>query len=99
MPQFIQYMGMIPTNLNQTCVLLSPIILGFINQAWIRTKYPSFFKNYSYLITGAWDGGALMTAFILSFAVFGAGGVSFPFPQWWGNNVSGTYDHCPAAAE
>lgn len=51
-----------------------------------------------YLVTGAWDGASLTVLFILSFAVFGAGGPAFPFPTWWGNNAeTGFYDHCPVS--
>ncbi|KAJ5126573.1 hypothetical protein N7448_007352 [Penicillium atrosanguineum] len=54
------------------------------------------FKEYSFLIAAAFDGGSLMILVILSFVVFGAGGISHPFPSWWENNVKGNYDWCPA---
>ncbi|KAK5660003.1 hypothetical protein OQA88_13469 [Cercophora sp. LCS_1] len=95
LPQFIQASGEIPVLSNQTCVILSMSTFGLINQLYVRRSHPRIFKQYSYLVTGAWDGAALMTAFLLSFTVFGAGGISAPFPKWWGNNVDGTYDHCP----
>ncbi|QSZ32256.1 hypothetical protein DSL72_001830 [Monilinia vaccinii-corymbosi] len=95
MPQFLQYAGMIPYNQSQTCVILTQIIAGLFTQLYLRNYRPNFFKNYSYLITGAWDGASLTVLFILSFAVFGAAGVAKPFPTWWGNNVDGNYDHCP----
>nr|XP_031857888.1 uncharacterized protein CI109_006684 [Kwoniella shandongensis]KAA5524960.1 hypothetical protein CI109_006684 [Kwoniella shandongensis] len=94
-PQFIQYAGYIPYNASQTCVIFSQIIAGFFVQFYLRNYKPRFFKNYSYLITGAFDGASLTALFILSFAVFGAGGPAIPFPTWWGNNVDGYYDHCP----
>ncbi|RMZ73517.1 OPT oligopeptide transporter [Pyrenophora seminiperda CCB06] len=96
-PQFIQYAGYIPYNQSQTCVLLSWIIVGFYTQFYLRNYRPRIFKDYSYLIAGAFDGASLTCLFILSFAVFGAGGPAKPFPQWWGNNVAGNYDHCPVA--
>jgi hypothetical protein len=94
-PQFIQYAGYIPYNQSQTCVLLSWTIVGFFTQFYLRNYRPRIFKDYSYLIAGAFDGASLTCLFILSFAVFGAGGPAIPFPQWWGNNVAGNYDHCP----
>ncbi|CAD6449000.1 626c1573-1fe1-4a30-923a-3e4d05aaa8f5 [Sclerotinia trifoliorum] len=97
MPQFIQYAGYIPYNQSQTCVIFSQVIAGFFTQFYLRNYRPSIFKNYSYLITGAWDGASYTVLFILSFAVFGAGGFAAPFPQWWGNNFNGNYDHCPIA--
>ncbi|KAB8298651.1 hypothetical protein EYC80_000829 [Monilinia laxa] len=97
MAQFIQYSGYIPYNQSQTCVIFSQIIAGVFTQAYLRNYRPRIFKEYSYLITGAWDGASYTVLFILSFAVFGAGGFSAPFPQWWGNNINGNYDHCPIA--
>ncbi|KAF3046926.1 hypothetical protein E8E12_007932 [Didymella heteroderae] len=94
-PQFIQYAGYIPYNQSQTCVILSWTIVGFYTQFYLRNYRPRIFKDYSYLIAGAFDGASLTCLFILSFAVFGAGGPAIPFPQWWGNNVAGNYDHCP----
>ncbi|KOS18852.1 Oligopeptide transporter 6 [Escovopsis weberi] len=95
LPQFIQYAGFIPYNATQTCVLLSQVIAGFFTQFYLRNYRPRIFKDYMYLITGGWDGASLTALFILSFAVFGAGGPSVPFPKWWGNNVDGYYDLCP----
>ncbi|KAJ9145528.1 OPT oligopeptide transporter [Pleurostoma richardsiae] len=97
MPQFIQYAGYIPYNASQTCVLFSQVATGFFTQYYLRNYRPRIFKNYSYLITGAWDGASLTALFILSFAVFGAGGRPHPFPTWWGNNADGYYDLCPVS--
>jgi hypothetical protein len=72
------------------------VIAGFFVQYFLRNKKPRIFKDYSYLVTAAWDGAALTALFILSFAVFGAGGPSAPFPTWWGNyGAVGNYDLCP----
>ncbi|KAH6639911.1 oligopeptide transporter-like protein [Truncatella angustata] len=95
LPQFIQYAGFIPYNASQTCVIFSQIIAGFFTQFYLRNYRPRIFKDYMYLITGALDGAALTALFILSFAVFGAGGPSVTFPTWWGNNADGNYDLCP----
>lgn len=97
LPQLLQYIGYIPYNQSQTCVLLSWMIAGFFMQFYLRNYRPRIFRDYSYLVTGAFDGGSLSVLFILSFAVFGAGGPSIPFPTWWGNNVNGYYDHCPVS--
>lgn len=97
MPQFIQYAGYIPYNASQTCVIANWIVSGFFCQYYLRNYQPRIFKDYMYLVTGAWDGAALTVTFILSFAVFGAGGRTVPFPSWWGNNVDGYYDLCPVA--
>lgn len=95
LPQLFAYVGFIPYNQSQTCVLLSWVVLGFFVQFYLRNYKPRFFRDYAYLIMGAFDGASLCALFILSFAVFGAAGKSRPFPQWWGNNVAGNYDLCP----
>ncbi|KAG6149703.1 hypothetical protein E4U37_006692 [Claviceps purpurea] len=68
---------------SQTCVILSWIITGFISQFYLRNYKPRIFRDYMYLVTGAFDGASLFVLFILSFSVFGAGGRSVPFPAWW----------------
>ncbi|CRL21990.1 Oligopeptide transporter OPT superfamily [Penicillium camemberti] len=95
LPQYIQYAGFIPYNQSQTCVIFTWITAGFYVQYYLRNYKPRVFSEYSYLITGAFDGASLTVLFVLSFAVFGAGGASHPFPSWWGNNENGNYDWCP----
>ena len=95
MPQLIQYAGYVPYNATQACVIFSQVIAGFFTQFYLRNYRPRIFKDYSYLVTGAFDGASLTVLFILSFAVFGAGGPSVSFPTWWGNNVDGNLDLCP----
>ncbi|KAK7917608.1 peptide transporter [Apiospora marii] len=95
MPQFIQFAGYVPYNASQTCVIFSQLLAGFFIQFYLRNHKPRLFRDYSYLVTAAFDGAALLALFILSFAVFGAGGAAKPFPKWWGNNVDGNYDLCP----
>ncbi|KAK7532799.1 peptide transporter [Phyllosticta citribraziliensis] len=94
-PHLINFSGYIPYNASQTCVLLSQVTAGFTVQYYLRNYKPRIFRDYSYLVTGAWDGAALFVLFLLSFAVLGAGGSSRPMPSWWGNNLEGNYDLCP----
>ena len=42
----------------------------------------------SYIVAAALDGGTQVISFILNFAVFGASGNAYNFPQWWGNGTS-----------
>ncbi|KAI0121023.1 peptide transporter [Xylariales sp. AK1849] len=98
LPQFIQYAGYIPYNASQTCVIFSQLLSGFFTQFYLRNYRPRIFKDYSYLVTGAFDGASLTVLFVLSFAVFGAGGKdAVSFPTWWGNNADGYYDLCPVS--
>ena len=55
-------------------------------------------NQYNYILSAALDGGTQVIVFILSFAVFGAGGQARPFPPYWGNNWNqGNYDFCMVA--
>ncbi|KAF4767263.1 hypothetical protein HAV15_009407 [Penicillium sp. str.  len=96
LPQFIQYAGNIST-LPLTGTILSGLLCGLFTQAYLRNYHPRIFRNYSYIIAGAFDAGSLFVVFILSFAVYGAGGPSHPFPLWWGNNQEGHVDWCPVS--
>ncbi|GJJ10751.1 hypothetical protein Clacol_004979 [Clathrus columnatus] len=87
LPVIYQYMGWLTAGLNST--ILSTILVGIISQVWIRRRHPGWYRKFNYLVGGALDGGAQTMIFILTFAVFGASGVSRPFPTWWGNpNIS-----------
>ena len=56
------------------------ITVGFVSQVWLRKCHPGWYRKYNYILGGAFDGGAQVMIFILSFAVFGAAGVQRPFP-------------------
>ncbi|KIJ51867.1 hypothetical protein M422DRAFT_244244 [Sphaerobolus stellatus SS14] len=83
LPVIYQYMGWLATGLNST--ILSTIIVGLVSQLWVRQRYPGWYRKFNFLVGGALDGGVQVLIFILTFAVFGASGVSRPFPNWWGN--------------
>jgi hypothetical protein len=65
MPQLIAYAGYIPYNQSQTCVILSQLVAGFFTQFYLRNYRPRIFKDYSYLITGAWDGASSQCSVLL----------------------------------
>ncbi|KAF8508624.1 OPT oligopeptide transporter protein-domain-containing protein [Hysterangium stoloniferum] len=83
LPIIYQYMGWLAAGVNST--VLSTILVGIVSQVYVRQRYPGWYRKFNYLIGGALDGGAQVLIFILTFAVFGASGVSRPFPIWWGN--------------
>lgn len=72
----------------------SSIAVGIFSQFWLRRRLPRIYNKYNYLIGAALDGGSQIVIFILSFAVFGAGGKDYPFPNYWGNPSTGYPDHC-----
>lgn len=61
-------------------------IFGFFAQFYLRKYKPQYFVKYNYIVSAALDGGTQVLVFILTFAVFGGGGKSHPFPAWAGNN-------------
>lgn len=72
------YMGWLVTGINASC--LTYFILGFASQWWLRKYHPHLFNKYNYIVSAALDGGTQVCVFILTFAVFGDGGPSHPFP-------------------
>ncbi|KAI2638736.1 putative OPT peptide transporter Mtd1 [Hypomontagnella submonticulosa] len=87
----LQYAGY--NYFGNTSWIWSTIAVGIFSQLWLRRRMPGIYNKYNYLIGAALDGGSQLVIFILSFAVFGASGTTYPFPTWWGN-PSGNPDHC-----
>ncbi|KAH9062284.1 OPT oligopeptide transporter protein-domain-containing protein [Lactarius vividus] len=92
LPLIIQYSSWLSAGVNS--VTSSIIIVGLVSQFWLRRYHPGWYRKYNYILGGALDGGAQVMIFILSFAVFGASGVSRPFPAWAGNPAQGNVDYC-----
>ncbi|KAH8982788.1 oligopeptide transporter [Lactarius akahatsu] len=91
-PLIIQYSAWLSVGVNS--IATSIIIVGLVSQFWLRQYHPGWYRKYNYILGGALDGGAQVMIFILSFAVFGASGVSRPFPAWAGNPAKGNVDYC-----
>ncbi|KAI9508128.1 oligopeptide transporter [Russula earlei] len=87
--QFASYMSV-----GVNSVVTSSIIVGLVSQFWLRQYHPGWYRKYNYILGGALDGGAQLMIFVLTFAVFGASGVSRPFPHWAGNPAHGNADYC-----
>ncbi|KAH8987176.1 OPT oligopeptide transporter protein-domain-containing protein [Lactarius akahatsu] len=92
LPIIFQYSAWMHAGVNS--VVSSTIIIGLVSQLWLRRYHPGWYRKYNYILGGALDGGAQVMIFILSFAVFGASGVSRPFPTWAGNPAKGNVDYC-----
>ncbi|KAF4600327.1 hypothetical protein EYR38_004952 [Pleurotus pulmonarius] len=86
------YIGWLPYSVNGQW--WSCVVIGFVSQWWLRTRKPRWFIKYNYLLSAALDGGSQVILFILSFAVFGAGGKAVAFPTWWGNPENLSADRC-----
>jgi hypothetical protein len=69
-----------PKSVGVNSTMTSSILVGLASQFWLRRYHPGWYRKYNYILGGALDGGAQVMIFILSFAVFGASGVSRPFP-------------------
>ncbi|KAI9508126.1 OPT oligopeptide transporter protein-domain-containing protein [Russula earlei] len=92
LPIIYQYAGMLSVGVNS--IITSSIIVGLVSQFWLRQYHPGWYRKYNYILGGALDGGAQVMIFILTFAVFGASGVSRPFPHWVGSPAHGNVDYC-----
>ncbi|KAG2060361.1 OPT superfamily oligopeptide transporter [Suillus hirtellus] len=91
-PIICAYISCLSVGINSSA--MSYYSIAFLSQWWLRTRYPRWFKEYNYLVGAALDGGTQVMIFMLSFAVQGAGGTSHLFPEWWGADQNGNYDHC-----
>lgn len=91
-PVICYFIGWLIVGINSS--VFSYFIIGFFSQFYFRRKYPGWFRKYNYILGAALDGGTQVMVFILSFAVFGAGGTSHSFPSWWGNFEDGNFDRC-----
>ncbi|KAN0128570.1 OPT superfamily oligopeptide transporter [Lactarius tabidus] len=92
LPLIFQYSAWLYAGVNS--VVTSSILVGLVSQLWLRRYHPGWYRKYNYILGGALDGGAQVMIFMLSFAVFGASGVSRPFPSWAGNPAKGNVDRC-----
>ncbi|KAF8861293.1 hypothetical protein BDZ45DRAFT_587182, partial [Acephala macrosclerotiorum] len=52
------------------------------------------FLKYNYVLCASLDGSTQVVVFIMTFVFFGASRKPIPFPNYWGNNVSGNIDFC-----
>ncbi|KAI5833165.1 peptide transporter MTD1 [Schizophyllum commune Tattone D] len=77
-----------------TSYVSTGICIGLVSQLWLRQYHPVWYRKYNFILGGAFDGGAQVMIFILSFAVFGASGTERPFPTWAGNPAQGNIDYC-----
>ncbi|KZV83654.1 oligopeptide transporter [Exidia glandulosa HHB12029] len=92
LPYSMGNIALLGAGINST--VWSSIILAIVSQVYLRRYKPKWFRNFNYLIGGGLDGGAQITIFILTFAVYGASGTARPFPTWWGNTDTGNIDYC-----
>lgn len=97
-PIMVWYIGWLCVGVNSS--IWSFFIVAILSQFYWRRYKPVFFKKYNYIIAAGLTGGVQVAVFILSFAIFGAGGRTYNFPQWWGNysttpsGDSANYDLC-----
>lgn len=82
-PIWLFYLQTLGGGINSS--FLSSMILAIFCQLWLRVKRPKMFIDFNYVVAAGVDGGVAIMIFVLSFTVFGAAGISKPFPTWWGN--------------
>jgi hypothetical protein len=67
---------------NGFSVTMAWFVIGAFSQFYLRKYRPNWFIKYNYILSAAMDGGTQVLVFILSFAVFGAGGKEIKFPAY-----------------
>ncbi|KAI8617587.1 OPT oligopeptide transporter protein-domain-containing protein [Chytriomyces sp. MP71] len=76
-------------------------ILGFVSQYYLRRYHACWFNRYNYLLAAALDGGTQVAVFIMTFALFGAGGNGAVQMPYWALNPDtsngGFSDYCGTA--
>ncbi|ORY41249.1 oligopeptide transporter [Rhizoclosmatium globosum] len=73
------------------------VVLGVVSQFYLRKYFSSWFNQYNYLLAAALDGGTQVAVFIMTFALFGAGGTVVEMPTWALNpdtSNGGFSDYC-----
>ncbi|KAG2183457.1 hypothetical protein INT43_006463 [Umbelopsis isabellina] len=72
------------------------LCLGMFFQFYMRKYRSRWFAKYQFIVSAALDSGTLFSIFVMTFAVFGAAGTTYPFPEWWGNPMADNQypDHC-----
>ncbi|ROV97875.1 hypothetical protein VSDG_04884 [Cytospora chrysosperma] len=88
----LNWLGWLSVGINSS--LMPYFMLGFFTQGYLRKYKAVLFAKWHLTTVAAIAGGTSIIVFILTFAVSGGAGVSRPFPEWWGNNLSGNVDHC-----
>ncbi|CAO1612567.1 unnamed protein product [Parajaminaea phylloscopi] len=92
------YFGMY--SYGNTSWFTSTVVVALVSQLWLRRYRARWYNEWNYLVGAALDGGSQTMIFVLSFALFGAGGPAVNFPTWWGNpSADGNAypDHCLAS--
>ena len=51
-----------------TSYVSTGICIGLVSQLWLRQYHPVWYRKYNFILGGAFDGGAQVMIFILSFA-------------------------------
>lgn len=71
-------------------------IIVFISQGYVKRRHSAWFARHNYLISAALDSGTSLMVFFVSMALYGgANGISYNFPNWWGNRDDARYmDQC-----
>ncbi|KUI57842.1 Oligopeptide transporter 5 [Cytospora mali] len=88
----LNWLGWLSVGINTS--LLPYFMFGIFTQGYLRKYKAVLFAKWHLTTVAAIAGGTSIIVFILTFAVSGGAGVSRPFPEWWGNSLSGNVDHC-----
>ncbi|KAL1626583.1 hypothetical protein SLS54_002745 [Diplodia seriata] len=87
--------------LPSTSAMPAYFAVGFASQFWLRRYRPGWFARHNYVVAAAVEAGAQVCGVLVTLLLRGGlgGWAEVPMPGWWGNNVGGNFDRCPAAGD
>jgi OPT family oligopeptide transporter len=90
----VWFFGDLCVGINSSITMV--LVLGIFFQFYVRKYHSRWFAKYQFIVSAALDSGTLFSVFVMTFAVFGAAGTTYPFPEWWGNPLADNIypDHC-----
>ncbi|SGZ22606.1 BQ5605_C022g09509 [Microbotryum silenes-dioicae] len=91
-PALCSAIGMLSSGI--TSSIMSYFMVAIFSQFYLRTRHPTFFRKYNYLVAAALDGGTQLMVFVATFSINGgSGGVIRQFP-YWALKPRGQHDYC-----
>ncbi|KAL1642024.1 hypothetical protein SLS58_005612 [Diplodia intermedia] len=87
--------------LPSTSAMPAHFAVGLASQFWLRRHRPGWFARHNYVVAAAADAGAQACGVLVALLLRGGlgGWAELPMPAWWGNDVGGNFDRCPAAGD
>lgn len=91
MPMILNGIATMPGT-NTSWITLSFVII-IVTQWFVKRRHSAWFAKHNYLVSAALDSGTSLMVFLIALIFLGAaGGQTYLFPDWWGNNSNAPYN-------